>query len=277
MHAERFRVDVMPLRRLIFQVLIRLQLARRIGHRFPRITAYLPWRWWCLVCGYSAQAVVEGIAARCSPLTFLQVGANDGVAGDPLQQVVRTYGWRGACVEPVPQVFERLRASYADVPGVSCIRAAIAAADGSVSLYRVDPRPGDPLWVDQIASLDKEVLLRHEDQVPGLADRVVEVDVPAHTLPSLVRAAALEHIDLLHTDVEGYDLEVVNQIDFGAAWAPSYLIFELRHLDRGAAREAARMLRTRGYRLLTVWPDRFAYRENPPPLRHRRATTRRRA
>ena len=42
------------------------------------------------------------------PLSFIQVGANDGVYGDPLRSYVRRFGWKGILVEPQQDVFERL-------------------------------------------------------------------------------------------------------------------------------------------------------------------------
>ena len=72
-------------------------------------------------------------------------------------------------------------------------------------------------------------------------------------------------IDLLHVDAEGYDFEILKQVDFGASWAPSFIIFEREHFDREMYRQAMHMLRTAGYRCVDVWPDTLAYCRGRPP------------
>lgn len=43
---------------------------------------------------------------------FLQIGANDSATHDPLHELIRARGWRGALVEPNPAAFERLRVQH---------------------------------------------------------------------------------------------------------------------------------------------------------------------
>jgi hypothetical protein len=46
---------------------------------------------------------------------FLQIGAYDGLAGDPLRPIVaEDERWYGILVEPQPQAFERLQRNYRD-------------------------------------------------------------------------------------------------------------------------------------------------------------------
>src|SRR5262245_12222347 len=48
-------------------------------------------------------------------VTFVQIGAYDGVAGDPIRSLVlESNGWRGVMVEPQPSAFNRLRRNYSD-------------------------------------------------------------------------------------------------------------------------------------------------------------------
>src|SRR3954468_10330611 len=53
-----------------------------------------------------------------SDVAFLQIGANDGVTGDPIRAFVTRYGWHGVCLEPQPEAFARLQATYRDQPQV---------------------------------------------------------------------------------------------------------------------------------------------------------------
>jgi hypothetical protein len=56
--------------------------------------------------------------------TFVNIGANDGVLNDPCWPFIDRFGWSGVCVEPVPLIFERLAANYADLPQVQLVQAA---------------------------------------------------------------------------------------------------------------------------------------------------------
>lgn len=44
---------------------------------------------------------------------FRQIGANDGVLGDPLHDSVLRHKLTGLLVEPLPNLCERLKANYA--------------------------------------------------------------------------------------------------------------------------------------------------------------------
>lgn len=227
----------------------------------------LPWPLWCTLCAHDAVAVAWVIAQRAGrPLRFVQIGSNDGFVHDPLHAVVRAYGWSGVLVEPVPALFSRLQTNYAGVPGLSFENAAIGLSDGQASLHVVEPRQGDPYWVDQLASFERDTLLSHSDVLPALSERITEVRVDCLTLPSLVQRHALDTIDLLHVDVEGFDYEVLKQIEFAAPWAPAFVVYERQHFDAVTDRAADGLLRAAGYRLVDIWPDRLAYRCSPRAL-----------
>jgi FkbM family methyltransferase len=241
-----------------------LSAARRRVVKYDWLNRRLPWALWCAVGAADSLTVAWVIARRAGrPLTFVQVGSNDGVIHDPLHQVVRASGWSGVLVEPLPPMYERLVANYAGVPGVAFENAAVGTVDGTSTLYSVDPRDGDPYWVDQIATFDRDTLLGHADVLAGVADRIVEVPVASLTLPSLISRHDLKSVDVLHVDVEGYDYEVLKQIDFSSSWAPTFIIYEREHFDRDTDRAARRMLRAAGYRLIDIWPDQFAFRGAP--------------
>jgi FkbM family methyltransferase len=166
-------------------------------------------------------------------------------------------------VEPLPTMYERLVANYEGVGGLAFENAAVGTVDGTSTLYTIDPRPGDPYWLEQTASFDRATLESHADRIPGVADRILENSVASLTLPTLVARHGLSAIDLLHVDVEGYDYEVLRQIDFSSTWAPTFIIYEREHFDRRTDRATRRMLRAAGYHLVDIWPDQFAYRAAP--------------
>jgi FkbM family methyltransferase len=248
-------------RRALFRWRLRWQLAAR--PRIARATwlsRRLPWRLWCYLCAADAETVVRELGRRRDALSFVQIGSNDGMANDPLRDTVRARGWSGVLVEPIPRLCEQLMANYEGVPGLRFANVAIAGTEGRVTLYAVKARPGDPAWVEQIASLDREVVMRHAYALPDLDGRIVSIEVEAVPLPVLVARYDLRTIDLVHIDAEGLDYEIIRQIPLGAAWAPRNLIFEAKHMSREQFAQIKARLRGGGYRIVSVWPDQFAYR-----------------
>jgi len=241
--------------------------ARRQVVKFGWLNRHLPWPMWCALAAVDSLAVSWVIARRAGrPLAFVQIGANDGVMWDPLHSVVRAYEWSGLLVEPIPEVYERLKANYAGVPNLRFENAAIGSSDGTATLYSLDPRPGDPYWAGLISSLDRATICSHEGLIVGVDERIVEIPVASLTLPTLVRRHQLRLIDLLNVDAEGYDFEILKQIDFSSSWAPTFIIYERRHLDRASDRALRRLLLRAGYRLADIWPDALAYRTAPEML-----------
>src|SRR5262245_53633280 len=51
--------------------------------------------------------------AEESSIAFVHIGANDGVAGDPIRPLVmESDRWRGVLLEPQQDAFDRLRQNY---------------------------------------------------------------------------------------------------------------------------------------------------------------------
>jgi len=241
-----------------------LTAARRRVARSDRLNRRLPWRLWAALGAADSLTVAWVLAKRAGrPLKFVQIGSNDGVIHDPIHQVVRACGWSGVLVEPLPPLYKRLVANYDGVPGLAFENAAVGTVDGTSTLYSVEPRPGDPYWIDQIASFDRATIEGHTDKIPDVRERIVDVPVAALTLPTLVERHDLASVDLLHVDVEGYDYEVLKQIDFASSWAPTFIIYEREHFDRQTDEAARRLLRDAGYHLIDIWPDQFAFRGSP--------------
>ena len=241
-------------------------VARNVVRRVPAVNAYMPLNVWASLWGgtkgpgIDAVSIVKRIADRAGrPLTVVQIGANDGEMGDPIHDAIVHYGWRGVLVEPLPHLYTALANSYRDVPGISCERAAVGVEDGTATMYAVHWKPGDPVWVIGLSSLRRDVVLESKELIPDIEQRIEEIEVPVMRLPTLLEKHGLTHVDVLQIDAEGYDYEILRQIDFSGPWAPRHLIYEACHL--GADLDSARaLLREAGYRLVPAGYDDYAYR-----------------
>lgn len=182
------------------------------------------------------------LARRYPEMTFVQIGSNDGRKHDPIHATVMTQaGWRGVLVEPVPYVFKRLQATYADEPRFILENVAIAASSGSADFFHLKEaadRRGLPDWYDELGSFFKDVVLKHKSAIPDIEQRLQVTQVPCLRFEELCARNGITQVGLLHIDTEGYDFEIIKSIDF-ERHRPRLLIYEHKHLndqDRAACR-----------------------------------------
>jgi FkbM family methyltransferase len=192
---------------------------------------------------------------------FLQVGAFDGVFGDALYPLIERHNLSGVLVEPQPRIFERLKANYARFAGRDFVfvNAAIAARDGTRSLYKIKADVSGPDWLYGIASFDKRVVLRHAREFTQLRPLVETAEVPCYTFATLFQTFAIERVDLLQIDAEGYDAELLRLFNVPAR-KPPIIRFEHKHLRRRDYEDIIEMLIDLGYKVAFCGFDTLAYR-----------------
>jgi len=88
---------------------------------------------------FSAQDLAATLSGLGRDVFFVQVGAMDGVWLDPIHEFVTSLAWRGILLEPLPDMFARLKANYAGCEGLTFIDAAITDFDGTIEMTRIDP------------------------------------------------------------------------------------------------------------------------------------------
>lgn len=177
----------------------------------------------------------------------VQIGANDGAAGDPLFHAFSRTRWSGLLVEPVPHLYEALAAHYRDRPAVQVERAAVSTHDGEAALFRLRRVPGTtPEWFDQLATLNREVLLKHRSAIPEMESLLSEERVRTVRLDTLLARHNVSRIDLLVIDTEGHDYEILRALDFNR-FRPVLLMFEHQHLSASDKAGAVALLEDHGY------------------------------
>lgn len=205
--------------------------------------------------------LIKAFADAIPHAFFVEVGANDGEQHDHLRPFILSREWRGIMVEPVPYVFERLRHNYAAVDGVILENAVVGVHDGTLPFYHLvdatdDERRRLPDWYDGIGSLSKEAVLRHAVHIPDIADRLICRAVPSLTFESLCTKHAVEKVDLLVIDTEGYDWELIRHIDF-STHRPQVLVYEHYHLTPQDRLVCSTYLTELGFRIIEEGFDTF--------------------
>jgi FkbM family methyltransferase len=182
-------------------------------------------------------------------MTFLQIGAFDGVGEDDLRELVAAHNLRGVLVEPQPEAFARLQHTYRNQRQVTLLRAAIAETEGPRDLFCHRSH------ASMAASFDRNHLKKH-----GISDHdIVAQPVPCHTVASALREAGLNDVDMIQIDAEGYDWPIMRSIDFTRI-RPRILRFEYRHMSDADADECIAHLASHGYRFILESHDIIAVR-----------------
>jgi FkbM family methyltransferase len=196
---------------------------------------------------------------------FMQIGARDGTALDPLRSEFMKREWHGVLVEPVPYVFDRLKSNYAGNPRLILENVAIADGDGTLEFYQLPPEPADSPeweWYDALGSFRRDVVVAsHTGLIPDIEDRIVSTDVPCLTFDTLCRKHDIQRVDVVQIDTEGYDLEVLELIDFGR-YQPQLVMYEHVHLEQHSKQRARELLQSRGYEVVADEMDTLGVRRS---------------
>lgn len=172
------------------------------------------------------------MSRRGHSLRFVQVGANDGISGDPLRKYILKFNWRGVLVEPQPEVYAALKANYAALAGrLFFENVAITTRSGEVSMYRAKDNlragHGSPLDTSTVASLDPRLASTQLGKEAGDLERIF---VPTARLDDLIAKHGLGDLEVLQIDTEGHDWEVLQTLNL-AKTRPMVIQFEHGHLS----------------------------------------------
>ena len=180
-------------------------------------------------------AVQALMAQRGDALRFVQIGANNGIDGDPLRRYIVKHPWRGVLVEPQPNIFALLKANYATYADRLSFENVAISRGGSLVLY-LPPAdwPRDKHGVTYVSGVPS-VLARQIDVAESTLTRI---EVPAMTLDALLAKHGIEQLDLLQIDTEGFDWEVLQAIDL-TRFRPAIIHIETGHLSRDALAKVA--------------------------------------
>jgi FkbM family methyltransferase len=188
---------------------------------------------------------IQGILGSHKDVFVVQIGSNDGATGDPIHWLLTHHrSWQALLVEPVPFLFERLKKNYPDASRFKFENVAIGRNVGASNFYYVAAEtkaslPDLPVWYEQLGSFNREHITRHLGA--AIEPFIIQVKIPTVPLAELLKRNAIQKMDLLHIDTEGYDWEVLRQLDL-KKFHPAIILFEDRHLSEEAKQLARQFL-----------------------------------
>ena len=127
---------------------------------------------------------------------FIQIGANNGVTVDPINNLVKTKkNWRGVLFEPGVEAFEQLKITYKDYNNLTLVNCAVSNFDGKTILYCGETSPH--------FTLDKTKAIHMFNITPN------EVEVEVMSPKTIISKFDITHVDLLQIDTEGRDFTII--------------------------------------------------------------------
>jgi FkbM family methyltransferase len=215
---------------------------------------------------------IDNYSRKHSPVTFLQVGANDGFIYDPLHKFIKRDNWRGVMLEPQPDVFnEYLVKLHMKRPEILMVNAALDKTDGTTTLYKYTVSL--ERWATGMASFNRQVLedkikdgtilkkaLKQGVKLPDNKDDwIVGQEIATISPETLMGKFGNEGFKLLAIDTEGFDYEILKMLDLNRI-SPEVIIYEEVNLNADTARECRSYLQEYGYSCRSIEKDVLATR-----------------
>ncbi len=198
-------------------------------------------------------------------VTFCVVGANDGITNDHLYAFAKRHLWKGILVEPVPPYFAELKKAYEGLP-VVLENVAIHRTETKMTIHYLDAAKANlPAWAKGVGSFDK-TKLDTLSELPQRSDALSAVEVDCFPLETVVKRSGFDRIDVFMIDVEGYDAEIVRQIDFDG-WKVRVVIFEHKLLSKEDMADCLALLDAHGFQRVQDRYDVIAVRDTVPAAR----------
>ena len=175
---------------------------------------------------------------------FIDIGANDGVTFSNTKYM-EELGWNGICVEPNPDMFEKLEKARR----CSCVNSAIGSKNKQAKFTKIN---GDACMLSGLSEFltnnDKE---RIKNETTNRSGQIEEINVNVITFDELLNDSNITKVDYISIDTEGSEFEILKNINF-SKYDISVLTVENNYNDN----ERREYMRKQGYRIIKcLWDD----------------------
>jgi len=204
---------------------------------------------------------------------FVQVGAMDGISFDPLHEHIIRHNWRGLLVEPLSDLFAELKQTYDGMDRLLFENVAVADDRGQRDMYRICKEAIHlgkvPYWAKGVSTFTEPRNMLgpnsfHKEELELMRPYIITETVRCETLAALFSKHQIRSIDIFVTDVEGYDYEVLRQLDF-TTYRPSLIRIEWANLSESHKRMTLDLLGRHGYRTRILKLDLVAWKRHDQP------------
>jgi len=176
---------------------------------------------------------------------LIQIGANDGLRFDILNQYIKKYKTKSILVEPIKKSFNQLTENYKDYSNVIFENLAISVNNQISHLYKIDDSKEEKYKSEHfkgIMSFDKGHLIKHGVK----KNDIVKEDVESTSINNLIKKHKLDMVDLLFVDAEGYDADIIEDFLKTSLMRP-IIIFEYLHVSNKKFKDLVNSLNKEKY------------------------------
>jgi len=184
--------------------------------------------------------------------TIIQIGSHIGDTRNDLifKEVNKTS--KLILVEPVPYLFKKLKENYdkKEIDDIIYINKAVSSHVGNIELT-IPSEKNDfskfPFWASQLSSVNENHIKNHQSK-GKITNLIVEkIKVPTTTLDKIIEDYNLKEIELIQTDTEGHDYDILFSYSFKIK--PKKILFEHKHLDLNLHEKLKEKLKSLSYKL----------------------------
>tara|TARA_B100001142_G_scaffold232370_1_gene230654 strand:+ start:2705 stop:3457 length:753 start_codon:yes stop_codon:yes gene_type:complete len=192
----------------------------------------------------SVEKILDNLFLKNHLKSIIQIGANDGIRFDVLNNFIKKYSPFVLFLEPIKSNFDDLKKNYSNQDNLIFENLAISVNNQINQLYKVkdDKLKYYDEHVIGITSFNKDHLIKH-----GIKkNHIIKVDVLSISLKDLIKKHSIKSLDLMMIDTEGYDGHIV--IDFlkNIEIRP-IIIFEYIHINNILLRDTLDLLKVKNY------------------------------
>jgi FkbM family methyltransferase len=165
---------------------------------------------------------------------YVDIGANDGISCSNTYALEKM-GWKGACIEPQPDIFKKLR----HFRECDCYNTALSSLSGDIMEF---------IKVKNFNELSgfSEWMTEENKKAINESGDVERINITTKTFDDIMKNyPGIKTIDFMSLDVEGYELNILKSIDFQAYNFRFITVEENEHGD-----EITALMSKNGYKYL---------------------------
>jgi FkbM family methyltransferase len=139
---------------------------------------------------------------------FLDIGAHDGISLSNTYFFEKYKNWTGICVEPIPEVFEKLLSNRK----CTCVNACVSHYTGKTMFKQIEGY--SEMLSHQLDYRDLRHERRIENEINIYGGNIKLIEIDCYTLEDLLKNYSLNKIDYCSLDIEGGEFEILKTINY---------------------------------------------------------------
>lgn len=138
---------------------------------------------------------------------FLDIGAHDGIDKSNSYFFEKFLNWTGICVEPIPDVFSRLKENRNCI----CVNGGVSDKNGKATFWKIEG------YSEMLSGLAENYNDAHKARIQKeLKEQggvLTEIEIDVFDINTLLEKNNIYHVDYCTIDVEGSEEKILNILD----------------------------------------------------------------